>query len=79
MSKPIRILVPDGANYRFGMKVEAMAAGKPFELVIPKTPDEAGAIAVAAGVDAILTYKLPLTDAMMAAAGARMKIGRAHV
>ena len=73
MTKPIRILVPDGANYRFGMKAEAMAAGKPFELVIPAAADEAGAIAVAGGVDAIFTYKLPLTRAIMqAATGARM-------
>ena len=73
MTKPIRILVPDGANYRFGMKAEAMAAGKPFELVIPAAADEASAIAVAGGVDAIFTYKLPLTRAIMqAATGARM-------
>ena len=39
MTKPIRVLLPDGESYRFAMKVGTMAEGKPFELVIPKKSD----------------------------------------
>ena len=53
---PIKVLVPDGASYRFSMKVEAMAEGKPFKLLLPAEPGEAGVIAVAAQADAIFAY-----------------------
>ena len=68
MDNPIRVLVPDGVNYRFAGKVEAMAAGKPFKVVVPAGPAEADVIAAAADVDAILAYKLPITRALLEAA-----------
>lgn len=73
MSDPIRVLVPDGVNYRFFTKVEAMAEGKPFNIVVPQESTEAGVIAVAGSVDAILAYKAPITRAVLdAARSARM-------
>lgn len=73
MSNPIRVLVPDGINYRFATKVEAMAEGKPFKIIVPTAPDEAGIIAVAGEADAILAYKAPVTRAVIEAApGARL-------
>ena len=68
MSNPIRVLLPDGTGYRFAPKVEAMAAGKPFELVLPLDSTEAGIAAVAGDVDAILAYKMPLTRKIIEAA-----------
>ncbi len=68
MSNPIRVLVPDGVNYRFSMKVEAMAEGKPFKLLIPAEPGEAGIVAVAGAADAIFAYKAPITRAVLDAA-----------
>lgn len=67
-SHPINVLVPDGASYRFSMKVEAMAEGKPFRLLLPAEPGEAGVIAVAAQADAIFAYKMPVTRAILDAA-----------
>lgn len=68
MNNPIRVLVPDGVNYRFGGKVEAMAAGKPFAIVVPAGPTDADVNAAAADVDAILAYKMPVTRALLDAA-----------
>lgn len=73
MSDPIRILVPEGSSYRFAWKVEAMAEGKPFRIIAPQDSSEAVMIAAAADADAILSYKAPLTRAVIAAAkNARM-------
>ena len=73
MTNPIRILLPDGESYRFAMKVGTMAEGKPFELVIPKSANGDDVLKMASDVDAILSYKAPLTRAIIEAAGkARM-------
>jgi phosphoglycerate dehydrogenase-like enzyme len=73
MTNPIRVLLPDGESDRFAMKVGAMAEGKPFELVIPKSANGDDMLKMAADVDAILSYKAPLTRAIIQAAGkARM-------
>jgi len=69
MANPIRVLLPDGESYRFAMKVGAMAEGKPFELVIPKSANGDDVLKLATDVDAILSYKAPLTRAIIQAAG----------
>jgi phosphoglycerate dehydrogenase-like enzyme len=67
------VLVPDGMNYRFAWKVEAMAEGKPFKIIVPAEAGEAGIIAAADEADAILAYKAPITRGVIEAArGARM-------
>ena len=68
MSKPIKVLVPEGTAYRFAWKVEAMAEGRPFEIIAPQDSAESVMVAAAAGVDAILSYKAPLTRAVIEAA-----------
>ena len=67
MSKPIKVLVPEGTAYRFAWKVEAMAEGRPFEIIAPQDSAESVMVAAAAGVDAILSYKAPLTRAVIEA------------
>ncbi len=68
MSNSIRVLVPDGTNYRFSWKVETMARGQPFEVVVPEAVTEAGIAAAAGGSDMILAYKAPVTRAVLDAA-----------
>jgi phosphoglycerate dehydrogenase-like enzyme len=69
----IRVLVPDGTNYRFSWKVETMAKGRPFAVLVPETITEAGIAAAARDAEAILAYKAPITRAVLEAApGARM-------
>ena len=73
MSDAIRVLVPDGANYRFAWKVETMAKGRPFAVVVPKALTEDGIAAAAGDADVILAYKAAITRAVLDAAGnARM-------
>lgn len=73
MNDTIRVLVPDGTNYRFSWKVETMARGRPFAVVVPKAITEDGIAAAAVDVDAILAYKATITRAVLDAAGnARM-------
>ena len=73
MSNPIRVLVPDGTNYRFAWKVETMAKGKPFAVVVPGAITEGGIAAAARDADAILAYKAVITPTVLEAAGnARM-------
>jgi phosphoglycerate dehydrogenase-like enzyme len=68
MSDVIRVLVPDGANYRFSWKVGTMAKGKPFAVVVPESLTEEGIVAAAGDADAILAYKAPITRAVLDAA-----------
>ena len=68
VNDPIRVLVPDGTNNRFGWKVETMAEGRPFSIVIPKEAGEAAIVAAAGDVDAILAYKVPITRAVIESA-----------
>lgn len=73
MNDTIRVLVPDGTNYRFSWKVETMAKGRPFTVVVPKAITEAGIAAAAGDADVILAYKAEISRAVLDAAGnARM-------
>jgi len=73
VSESIRVLVPDGMNYRFAGKVETMAAGGPFSVIAPSVLTEDGIAAAAGDADAILAYKAPITRVVLdAARGVRM-------
>ena len=73
MSDPIRVLVPDGTNYRLSPKVEAMAQGKPFRVLVPEAITEAGITAAARDADVIFAYKAEITDKVLdAGRGVRM-------
>lgn len=73
MSDATRVLVPDGMDYRFSWKVETMAKGRPFTVVVPKAITEEGIAAAAADADVILAYKAAITRAVLdAARNARM-------
>lgn len=68
VSGAIRVLVPDGTNYRFSWKVETMAKGRPFTVIVPETLTEDGVAAAAGNADAILAYKAPVTRPVLDAA-----------
>lgn len=73
MSDPIRVLVPDGTNYRFSWKVQTMAQGGPFAVIVPEALSEDGIAAAAHDADAILAYKATIGRAVLESArGARM-------
>ena len=70
MGKRIRLMLADGAGHKVTPRFSKAPAAQAFDLVIPADGTAAAQLAVAADVDAIITYQTEISAAVIRAAPA---------
>ncbi len=70
MSKRIRLMLADGAGHKVTPRFSKSPAAQAFDLVVPADGTEAAHLAVAADVDAIITYQTAISAALIRGAPA---------